>query len=153
MSNERKSCNSSGWGIICQGFRGFLNSEAFPIQFVLLSFQNKFFIKIFDTENWIFHRKPVIMVYRFHPFLKKIEFSWRERKCRYFFSIGMISTRTATHLSTIFVKENIMKNLKFNVEMQLIMHWQIYQTVSINNKPYTQLKIIKIKVMAVYNCL
>ena len=137
ISAGRKSCKSSGWWIICQSFRGFLNyvvvgkREGFLIFFQKkkmnvnsnsLSFQNTIFIKIFDTKDWTFHWKPVIEFHNFYPFLEEIEFSLGEMKWRWFFSLLVwypLEQPNAKHLSTIFVKQNNTENfwnsmLKYN---------------------------------------
>ena len=45
---------------------------------------------MFDTTNWIFHGKPVIMVNKFHPFLEGMEFS--KKLVGYLFEFYGIST-------------------------------------------------------------
>ena len=88
---------------------------------------------MFDTKNLIFRKKPIIMVKNFYPFLEVIGFSMSKRNVDTFslFVWQPLEQPNAKNL-TIFVKQNITRLLKFNVEIQSIMWLQIYQTASIN---------------------
>ena len=95
-----------------------LNVNLNSVCFVFLS-KYSFHLKCLLQRTEYFVRN---MVYKFHPFLEEIEFSKRKRKCRYFFSVGMISTRTAkckAFVNHFCYTKYHEKLLKFNAEMQL----------------------------------